>query len=321
MNRLNIKLKDIDWNKKITFYSSSVVSDQLLKSIELYGILCPPLLYSLNNGKYMIVSGWQRLLALSQLQSADFIFEANILSAFKETDRECLNISLSDNLSHRSLDTLEKADFIAKLKNELNIEDKIILNQYFPLLSLNRSAKILNEMLMLSEFTQEQKNQIRNNNYSVEYFNCLWGYNADIRSALVDISLDLNLGVNVIKEISLNIYEISKRDNISEISVLEEILKESEQLSRREKIDYIRETIYKRRYPHISEKKEHMELLIKNCSFPPQIKIKVPSSMEGCKISLSIDIKSSKELLQYIESIKSVDEKGCFNAIWDFMKL
>lgn len=321
MNQEKIQLRDIDWNKNITFYSSPVTSNSLQKSIEQYGILCLPILYPLKDGKYMIVSGWQRLLVLSKSKQDDFVFEANVMPEREYFEKECMDLSLSDNLSHRNLDLLEKAEFIGKLKNELHIDDKTITDEYFSILMLHRNVKILQEMLMIYSFSAEQKKRIRLNNYSVEYFTCLLPYEKDLRTVIIDIALELNLGVNVIKEISLNAYEISKRDNKCSVVVLKEILSESKKLSRREKIDYIRESLYKKRYPKVFQKKEHMETLIKDCSFPPKIKLKVPVSLEGSKISLSMDVSSNEELMQYLDAIESADKDGYFQKIWDFMKL
>lgn len=321
MKLITINSGDIFWKSKLTFCFSSEIKQQLSLSIKKNNIISPPILYPLDNGQYMIVCGWKRLMLLQAKTNDVFAVSALVLPKQENYQKKCFDFALEENLSHRNLSLLEKAEIVFKLKNELNASDKDIFTHYFPLLSLNRGVKILKEMLFLATLSDEQKQRIINTGFNAEYLTPLASYPAQDSDMLVDISLELNLGLNFIKEISLGISEIALRENQTGKEILFSLLEDAKSLPRREKIEYLRKTIYQKRYPQVFAKTKTLEQIIKDNAFLPQIKISTPSSFEGSKISIGFAVSNEDELKKYLKFLQDAVTENKFEKIWNFMKL
>ena len=89
----------------------------LVESIKQRGILQPLLVTPSDNGTYMLIAGERRLRAAREagLAAVPVIIFPNI------SDRECLELSLIENIQRKDLNPLEKARAYQKLKDEFGM--------------------------------------------------------------------------------------------------------------------------------------------------------------------------------------------------------
>ncbi|HMB00594.1 MAG TPA: ParB/RepB/Spo0J family partition protein [Spirochaetota bacterium] len=152
-----VKINEIDFqNKSYVFRHSFDVSD-LENSIKYEGLLYPPILVK-NNGKYIIVSGFRRLLACKNLQMTEIscnIYEKNSLQ--KE---ELLKISIAENTKRQNLRPVEIAEALLRIKEELQLTTAELAAQFGETFGIGSSKERIEKYLKLNLFDEETKNFI-----------------------------------------------------------------------------------------------------------------------------------------------------------------
>lgn len=135
------------------------------------------------------------------------------------------------------------------------------------------------------------------------------------RITLCEFLEKLRPGANRMKEIAENLFEISKRDNVSVKAILEK--KEIKKIilsaaGRKQKTEAIRKLVKHLRYPQLTGKEQLLNSKIFSLKLSKNIKLKYPENFEGDRLCLEIRFKNTTELKTLINEIagkkKNIDE-------------
>ena len=126
-----IYLKTIDFKDKTFLLSYGYELKPLKRSIQQIGLLNPPAVRKKADASYQIICGFKRMRTLKELGFPSIT--CNTVPV-KTSERECLLLSLYDNISHRKLNTIEKSMVIHKLQN--HYPEERIVHDFLPLLKL-----------------------------------------------------------------------------------------------------------------------------------------------------------------------------------------
>jgi hypothetical protein len=152
-----IELEYIDLSDEIFRITENLNSPPLLESLRDIGLLNPVIVT--DGMPSIVVCGFRRLHALKQLGFSHAL--ARVIP--EDSHAKLFQLALSDNLSHRHLDPLEKARALFKLKNEFQISVDVLLRVYLPLLSLSPHENVLRSYIRLNEIHPGLRNCLSEN--------------------------------------------------------------------------------------------------------------------------------------------------------------
>jgi len=137
-------------------------------------------------------------------------------------------------------------------------------------------------------------------------FEILQKLSKEDREKLKTFLEDLKPGLNKMNEIAGEIYEISKRDKISVVKILNKIENYvfSSKMNRREKIEEARHFLKKLRYPFFTAKVEQLLEKIKELKLPPNIKINYPQNLEKKELEIKIKAKNFSDFKKALDLLK-----------------
>jgi len=137
-------------------------------------------------------------------------------------------------------------------------------------------------------------------------FEILQKLSEEEREKLKSFLEDLKPSLSKMNEIAREIYEISKRDKISAVKILDEIenLLFSSKMSRREKIEKARHFLRKLRYPLFTAREEEILEKIKKLKLPPSIKISYPQNLEKKELEIKIKAKDFSDFKKALDLLK-----------------
>ena len=113
--------------------------NQLILSIQRFGLINPPVTALSEQGKVEVIAGYRRILALKAL-GWDGV-ECRDFSASLPSPLERLLFNLHDNLPTRPFNDMEKGMILARLA--LLVSEETLLKEYMPLLSLPSHEPLL----------------------------------------------------------------------------------------------------------------------------------------------------------------------------------
>jgi len=291
IENLDVSLVDIE-NKFFKFTKSNSNED-LIKSIELFGILEKPILLK-KNDNYLILSGFSRIKILKELNIDSFdaiVFEKIDVNAFLE-------------IAHMEI-------FNDKVTPAGKLKILVILQDFFKYDFENNFKLLRNSLVIPDEFLKNS--QLLNNFFSlplslIEYFD-----KREINFKLIRTILNL-------KKESLDLISFWTRSAKFKNNILKNIVDMISDIERRDEslppieVDFsienfdkiIYDKIYKIRYPQFSQMKS--ELISKISTLEKNgLKIKFPEYFEGNKFEIIFQISKKNGVENMEKSIRNLD--------------
>lgn len=312
MKKKYLNLNDIylkDERFRISYFFSI---ERLKLSLKKIGLINPPLV-SLRNDHFILVSGWKRVLACSQISLSSF----PVFVVDEGDDLKTFLIAFYENLATREFSLLEKAEILSKLK-EFGEAERNILAYYTPLLNIPQTLYHLDMFMSFSQFEPELKRFIHEKQIRFASLEVLAGFNPSERKLLLPFLLPL--GQNKQKEVLENLREISLRNDISIEKILnsEEILKvvESENLSPLQKANRIRLLLNRKRYPHLYSWKEAFDSSLKKVHWPKDIAINHSPFFEDEDVAIHFSFKNEIEFRNHLLKLQEVASKKEFSRLF-----
>ena len=312
MKKKKLPLKEIfleDERFRISYYFPL---EKLILSLQKVGLLNPPLVV-LQDKRFILVSGWKRVLVCIKLGISSLpvfvIEEKDELKTFLE--------AFYENLATREFSLLEKAEILNRLKR-FGEDEKKIVQHYLPLLDIPSTLSNLESYLAFSQLESEVKKIIHQKNMPFSSVKLLAGFTPQERKSLLPLLLPS--GQNKMKGILEDLKEISRRNDIPAKKVLssKEILDimGSEKLSPLQKADKIRLILMKKRYPALSSRKESFDSLLKKLRLPKNIMVKPSPFFEEENFSVNISFGNRKELKINLVKLQELAAKQEFAEIF-----
>jgi ParB family chromosome partitioning protein len=286
---------------------------ELLVSIQHDGLISPPLL-TLNNGSYTIVCGFRRVAACRKL--GWHAISAGILEPDKG-DLDCLRVAIADNAFQRPLNLIETSRALHKLDALTGAG-----NQLFEIaagLGLPANPAVISKIRDLCLLPAPIQRSILDDTISLSMANELATLDSDSALAFARLFDGLKLSLNKQKEIIMLITEISRRENIAGLQVLQdqklrEII-DSEDLDRGQKGRYVRAFLRQRRFPRIVSAEKKYDLHCKNLKLGSDIKLIAPKEFEGTTYTLNLNFSNLAHLKAQHQKLSQIIEHPSLKKI------
>lgn len=286
--------------------------EKLKLSIKEIGLLHPPLVTRRDN-RFILVSGWKRVLACHELSLSPIpvyvIEEKNELKTFL--------IAFYENLAAREFGLLEKAEVLSRLKKFGEDEVKII-RHYLPLFDIPQTLSHLDSYLAFSGFEPEVKRAAHEKSMTFPALKLLTEFEAEEQRLLLPFLL--SLGQNKRKEILEDLIEISKRNDIPAKNLIlsEEIqaIQDTDALTLLQKADKIRLLLRKQRYPAFSSWKDSFDSLLKRMRWPEEVSVDPSPFFEDENFTVTFTFEDQEQFKSNLDKLEELSSKDEFVQIF-----
>jgi ParB family transcriptional regulator, chromosome partitioning protein len=309
-----VSIDSIDLNNEYFKISTPKPIDDLVVSIDQFGLLSPPIIKAFNNG-YIIVSGFHRVYACKKLGWID-IETRGIGSELK--DKDCMTIAIADNSFHRKMNYMEQSIALSKLANFYGSENEFI--KITKTLGFGDNSEYIKKLITLRTLIPELQQSILSGAIPMSIAIDIGRIDEESMLEIIHVFEEIRPTLNQQKEILSLIWEISKIKNfpVKEIicgTNINEIINNRD-LARAQKIKNLRTCLHKMRFPAITDYYDHFNELVHHLSLPNKIKLAPPENFEDVCYSMILKFKSVKEFESHVEALTKLPGIPEFNCIF-----
>ena len=309
-----VNLEEISQNPGPYCMSYRFDLDPLIRSIEKWGLLFPPLVARNESGKMDVVIGFRRILALKYLKwdMASMID----LSEKKLSPLDLLLLNLYDNLTVRSFNEVEKGMALNRLKPHLS--EKLLFEEFLPLLGIPSRKSICRDYEQFEDLDDEIKVFLADGTMPFKTVKALLDFDPESRSILFDWIRGLKFNVNQQILFIENTLDISLKEGISILQLMRESpmfkIRDDKTLNNPQKAKRLLAHLHSRRFPLLSRSEKAFEQKIKTLGLPDNVKISYPPFFESPDYRLEIRFRNGKGLgetikaLAHLESLESIGD-------------
>jgi len=279
---------------------------RLRMSIEMTGVLEPPLVRRAKGGRFQIISGFSRIQVLREFGVADidaFVYDRDVLS-----DLNGLLLTIGHNLV-RPLNVIEKARIIEKLLAH-GLSEREVIENFLPRLMIQPTAKLLKAFVALltvgvrlQEYFVREKLSLGTSSLFVEL-------DQAAQEALASVLWELVPGENRVKELVTFLREISIRDGLPVATLLQrdevQTALHDRRLSRPQKTEKLRRVVRAMRYPQLNAMEQTFASFRRSMALPPKMMLHPPAFFEGDDYRFEIRFANRKELDTYVKVLQDV---------------
>jgi len=307
MNYKYLNIEEIDFADDRFRISYFQPVGALAESILRVGVI-QPVVVAIRERKYVLVCGWKRALAGREIG----LKKIPALVYDEENDQKVYLTALDENLSLRSLSLVEKAECLKKLRS-FGLDDKTLVRKYCSKLAVPAKPAFLDIFLKIAGLDENMKRFISEQDISFQVVQLLLEFDSKIWSDLMPYLEPL--GQNKQKQLLEDLYEISRRENISPELILKNkkilLILNNKNLSMLQKADKIRLALQKQRYPQYYSWKDLFESYVGRMGIPGDMHIDPSPFFEDDQISLKFRFKSRAEYekkLSFLTDLTSHEE-------------
>lgn len=288
----------------------------LIESIRNCGIINPPIVTRLPDGRPEVILGYRRMLAAKALG-----YEAVPCKDITESGLPLIwmfLLSFYDNLPTRSFNDVEKGMILKRL---LNYTDKGDLKaRYLPLLELPPRESTLDFYLRLEELDLPIKLAVAKRRLGIPALKSLLSVDNMTRGVLFDLIQKLNLNFNKQYQFIEYINDIAIINQTSTINILLEqpllTLINDSKITISQKTDRVMAHLRSRRYPSLSRAEEAIKEKVSRLPFPTGARITYPPFFEAPGYCLEVKFGDGKELRQKLSEIVELNELEGIGDQW-----
>ncbi len=312
MKRLKVDIDQIDLSDG-KFRTSPVFSLARMKlSLQEAGLLQPPLV-SRRGSRYLLVSGWKRVLACRELSLSPI----EVLVDVGSGDLGLFLYAFYENLACREFSPIEKAEIVFRL-SEFGEPAEKIRTHYLPLLEVHPTVSSLETLLGIARFEPTQKTKLAEEGTPFSSLERLVEF--DTRERDMILPLLVPLSQNKQKEVLEDLFEISRREEepVREILEREEIrrIQASESLSPLQKSDKVRVRLREARYPLYSQWLSAFESVAKRIPWPKDVRIQPSPHFEADDLLLSFRFSNKEEFQSRLAGLREAGSHPDFGRLF-----
>jgi hypothetical protein len=305
MDLKTIQIKEIDIEDETYRISENLDSESVLDSLKEIGQLNPVILLDRAPLK-IIVCGFRRIRALRKLNTPSVL--ATMLSEDSHNMLSRFELSLWDNISHRQLNSLEKARLLYKLRNACNISEDTLVETYLPLLGLAPREGILKSYIKLEGIHPALRHCLVKGQLTLSSIDRVAAMPHPIQdriAALMDkIRLSASLQrkvLNILEELSVVSGEAisAPLDNPEVQSRLDD-----SGLTPSQKGEKLYEVLYKRKYPELSKALDRFQAGKKALALPGSIQILPHPYFENEDLRIEFRASSPKRFRELADALQ-----------------
>ena len=315
---VSVPLSEIDLHDRLTDFSLNPngCPEKLLDSVKEVGIRHPISICSTNK-PYKIISGHKRVQATIKAGLT------SIPAFFVPTMDDALVTNLKENFALRHYSDIEKGCILNKLISE-GFEEDTIIDLYMPLLELERSKKIFQDLILVKKIGSELQKLLHRPNVPVKVFQVFFAWDNENQEAAEKFFAATRPGVNKWRDLLELIEEISRRDEISPkdiffASATIETLKDKS-LTPPQKYDRIHQALQQKRYPVLSDLKKQVLRALDEMKLDDKTRLKYDDAFESDEMKLELKFRDERELSQQVEKIFHALQSGAVNKFVKIIK-
>ena len=315
---ISIPLSDLDLNDRSTDFSLIPYGcpEKLLDSVKEVGIRHPISICSANK-PYKIISGHKRAQATIKAGLT------SIPAFLVPTMDDALVTNLKENFALRQYSDIEKGCILNKLIAE-GIEEDTIIDLYMPLLELERSKKIFQDLILVDKISPELQKLLHQSNVPVKVFQIFLTWDNENQEAAEQFFSATRPGVNKWRDLLELTEEISKRDDISpkDIFSAPATIKtlEDKSLTPPQKYDRAHQALQQNRYPVLSDLKKQIARALDEMKLDDKTRFKYHEAFESDEMKLELKFRDERELSQQVEKIFQALQSGSVEKLIKIIK-
>ena len=262
-------------------------ASNLCRSIQLVGVLSPPIVLELKSGDFEIICGRQRLHCWKLLDQSHGHFR--ILP--KHSKREnILTLLLEDQFTNGQLNIIEQACFLKLCRDHLPEDDR-----YQPFIHNLPSGRITKGLRFLEPLTEVDANlqfSIHIGSISEKIVTELLSFNEEDRLQFMQLASKLQLGANNQKKLIQQLGDILRRENISMMQFVNQkaitnILNDG-QGDLAAKTVALQAIIQRFHKPRLSAAQDTFATLINSLNLPENCRLNPSRSFETERVTLTV---------------------------------
>jgi ParB/RepB/Spo0J family partition protein len=317
-NLISVPLSDLDLNDRLTDFSLNPngCPEKLLDSVKEVGIRHPISICSANK-PYKIISGHKRVQATIKAG-------LNSIPAFLvPTMDDAVVTNLKENFALRQYSDIEKGCILKKLIAE-GIEEDTIIDLYMPLLELERSKKIFQDLILVEKIIFGLQKLLHQSNVPVKVFHIFFTWDNENQEAAEKFFSATRPGVNKWRDLLELIEEITTRDEIFPIDIFSapatiETL-EDKGLMPPQKYDRVHQALQQKRYPVLSDLKKQVARALDEMKLDDKTRFKYHEAFESDEMKLELKFRDERELSQQVEKIFQALQSGSIEKLTKIIK-
>jgi len=288
--------------------------ERLINSIRSIGIRVPVLLETDAGEHLRIVSGFRRIDALRELGTPN----VPAIIKKKEDPRGTFWDTVRENMGHRDLHDIEKAEIIYKMRTLHGLENQEILTDCLPELGLKGSNYELQRMLSLAGVEPVLKRSCLDGHLLPSTALEMKNWPTPETEFIVSLINSLRLGTNKQKELVRLTGDLKKIEetglaNVWKNSGLADI--PANELT----FGTIKETLSKARFPELSKQIEKWNALREKLALSPGIQLQIPRYFEGETVSVSFKASNPREFREMAEELQKIARKAVLEEIFELL--
>jgi len=310
---ISVPLSDLDLNDRLTDFSLNPTGcpEKLLDSVKEVGIRHPISICSANK-PYKIISGHKRVQATIKAGLT------HIPAFLVPTMDDALVTNLKENFALRHYSDIEKGCILNKLIAE-GIEEDTIIDLYMPLLELERSKKIFQDLILVDKIGSGLQKLLHRFNVPVKIFQVFFAWDNENQEAAEKFFAATRPGVNKWRDLLELIEEIATRDNIFPKEVFSasapiEILQDNN-LTPPQKYDRVYQDLQQKRYPVLSDLKKQVARALDEMKLDDKTRFKYQEAFESDEMKLELKFRDERELSQQVEKIFQALQSGSVETL------
>lgn len=313
-----VLISELDRENRLTDFSLNPngCPEKLVDSVKEVGIRHPISICSANK-PYKIISGHKRVQAA--IKSG-----LTTIPAFSvPTMDDALVMNLKENFALRQYSDIEKGCILNKLIAE-GIEEDTILDLYMPLLELERSKKIFQDLVLVEKIGSGLQKLLHQSKVPVKVFQIFFNWDPENQQAAERFFSVTRPGVNKWRDLLELTEEISRRDGISPKEIFSspatlETL-EDNSLTPPQKYDRVHAGLQQKRYPVLSDLKKQVLRALDEMKLDDKTRLKYDDAFESDEIKLELKFRDERELSQQVEKIFHALQSGSIEKLIKIIK-
>ena len=287
---------------------------EMAQSIRELGITHPVLLAPAGE-HYQIVCGHRRVecaRTLSLPTVPAFVVEDTLAPA------EMLKRNLIENHAHRTYSDIEKSGIVKKL-GEAGIPEAEIIKDVLPMLDLERSKKIFNDLMECSKFSDSLQALLHSLNIPLRVCATLFRWDDASKEDVESLLSALHPGVNKCRELFEWIDETAVRDNITPHVLLtrveiQQTLNDAD-LPSPKKFEAVHQQLRQWRYPVLTDLQKQVYRAIDRLRLDGRIKLRTPENFESGLFKIELQFTTREEFVAQVEQLFRITDSDALNEL------
>lgn len=196
-------------------FNQELNTDELCTSISHTGLLQPPIIKAFPDAPFVVVSGWQRVIAAQALGLT--AVDCHIVP-HTTAEIDAFAIALSEVTRQHPLSPLEKAVFFQKVCQYCTVQDAA--STFLPQLGLPQNPTIINKLLLLANLEHPVAEALHNGVLDEKAAYHLLTLSFRDRLLIFEVISELRLSVSNQRKLIHNCLNLSKREGTSIQAIL-----------------------------------------------------------------------------------------------------